>query len=94
VILFGPTDPGRHLFGPAERPIHVPMDCAPCHDHGPKRCPLGHHRCMADLEVGRVAEAVRSLLGEGPGPAARAGPAARTAPGAGDPPGTPTTEAA
>jgi len=62
VVVFGPTDPARHVFGPAERPVWLKVECAPCHDHGPKRCPLKHHRCMADLEVERVAGQVRELL--------------------------------
>jgi len=66
VVVFGPTDPGRHVFTPLERPVRVEIECAPCHDHGPKRCPLKHHRCMADLAVEPVARLARSLLeGEG-----------------------------
>ncbi|HTP50929.1 MAG TPA: glycosyltransferase family 9 protein [Anaeromyxobacteraceae bacterium] len=62
VVVFGPTDPGRHVFGAAERPVWLKVECAPCHDHGPKRCPLRHHRCMVDLEVERVARPARELL--------------------------------
>jgi lipopolysaccharide heptosyltransferase II len=62
VTLFGPTDPSRHVFGSAERVVRVEIPCAPCHDHGPKRCPLKHHRCMADLEVEAVAAEAQALL--------------------------------
>jgi heptosyltransferase-2 len=72
VLIFGPTDPARHVFGDAERALRVELDCSPCHDHGPERCPLQHHRCMADLEVERVEREARSLL------AARAGSATDT----------------
>jgi heptosyltransferase-2 len=62
VILFGPTDPRRHVFTPRERALSIGLECQPCHDHGPMRCPLGHHRCMRLLEVGAVAGAARALL--------------------------------
>jgi heptosyltransferase-2 len=67
VLIFGPTDPARHVFGDAERVLRIDLACSPCHDHGPERCPLEHHRCMVDLEVDRVEREARSLL------AARAG---------------------
>ena len=62
VLVFGPTDPGRHVFGPGERALRVELECSPCHDHGPERCPLGHHRCMTDLEVNPVEREARALL--------------------------------
>ncbi len=61
VLLFGPTDPGRHVLGPLERVVRVPIDCAPCHDHGPQTCPLGHHRCMVDLPEAEVERQVVEL---------------------------------
>jgi len=63
VVIFGPTDPSRHVFSAAERPVHVDIECAPCHDHGPKRCPLKHHRCMADLGVDPVVHLALGLIG-------------------------------
>jgi heptosyltransferase-2 len=62
VLIFGPTDPSRHVFGDQERPVRIEIECSPCHDHGPERCPLGHHRCMADLEVDAVERQARALL--------------------------------
>jgi heptosyltransferase-2 len=71
VLVFGPTDPGRHVFEATARPVRIPLECSPCHDHGPERCPLKHHRCMVDLDVNAVeAEAVALLPGGArPGPA-------------------------
>lgn len=61
VSIFGPTVPAFG-FGPrgAEDRIveHENMPCRPCSSHGPQVCPLGHHRCMRELQVERVLEAV------------------------------------
>jgi heptosyltransferase-2 len=66
ITIFGPTveDFG---FGPlAPHSISLGLDalaCRPCHHHGPPRCPLGHWRCMRELEVDAVASAVEEVLG-------------------------------
>jgi heptosyltransferase-2 len=62
VVLFGPTHPERHAFGPRERPVSLGIACQPCHEHGPVRCPLGHFDCFARLDASRVAEVARPLL--------------------------------
>jgi heptosyltransferase-2 len=62
VVLFGPTGAARHRFTGRERALVAGLACQPCHDHGPERCPLGHHDCMRLLEPARVAEAARALL--------------------------------
>jgi heptosyltransferase-2 len=65
VTLFGPTVPAFG-FGPlAARSVtlgHTALECRPCHHHGPRRCPLGHWRCMTELAVERVADAVIPFL--------------------------------
>lgn len=64
VALFGPTVPAFG-FGPlatARRVAEVPMlDCRPCDAHGPRECPLTHWRCMRDLTVAEVLEAVDAV---------------------------------
>ena len=72
VLLFGPTDPGRHVLGERERVVRVDLECSPCHDHGPERCPLGHHRCMTDLSATEVERQARALLAVGTEPGAGA----------------------
>ncbi len=62
VVIFGPTDPGRHLWAAGEEPLRLGLDCQPSHDHGPARCPLGHHHCMTLLSAQAVAELARGLL--------------------------------
>jgi lipopolysaccharide heptosyltransferase II len=52
---FGPRGPGDLIFGIDE------LACRPCSRHGPRTCPLGHHRCMRDLSVETVAKAVVTL---------------------------------
>jgi heptosyltransferase-2 len=64
VTLFGPTVPGFG-FGPLA-PRHAiaevtNLPCRPCDRHGPRRCPLGHWRCMRDLSVEHVAALVRQV---------------------------------
>lgn len=57
VAVFGPTHPSFG-FGPlAARSAvagHDALDCRPCHHHGPPRCPLGHWRCMRELDAAGV----------------------------------------
>jgi heptosyltransferase-2 len=61
-ILFGPTNPARHVFSARDTPVQLGLECQPCHGHGPERCPLQHHHCMTRLEPATVAGAVRTLL--------------------------------
>jgi heptosyltransferase-2 len=63
VALFGPTTPSVHLFGPRERAVSLNLSCSPCSAHGSRRCPLGHHRCLRDLDADRVAAACQDVLG-------------------------------
>lgn len=60
VTLFGSTDPtwGEN-YQPNAVQLRLDMDCSPC---GKRVCPLGHHRCMEDLSVDRVMQAIRGQL--------------------------------
>jgi heptosyltransferase-2 len=61
VAIFGPTAPEQG-FGPRDRRSlalgHAGLRCRPCSAHGPAVCPLGHHRCMRELAVETVVDAV------------------------------------
>jgi heptosyltransferase-2 len=59
VALFGPTSESRHRFAAEDAVLAVNLTCRPCSAHGDRRCPLGHHRCMRDLDAARVREAVQ-----------------------------------
>jgi heptosyltransferase-2 len=65
VTIFGPTVP-EFGFGPlAPRHDvlgHDGLACRPCDRHGPQRCPLGHWKCMRELEAVMVREAVLRIL--------------------------------
>lgn len=64
ITIFGPTVP-EFGFGPlAPRSVtlgHERLTCRPCDPHGPAKCPLGHWRCMRELDVERVYAAVSAL---------------------------------
>ncbi|MEO8622058.1 MAG: lipopolysaccharide heptosyltransferase II [bacterium] len=65
VPIFGPTVPAFG-FGPlSPKSIvvgHEGLTCRPCDRHGPQVCPLGHFRCMRELDAEMVVAHVRSLL--------------------------------
>lgn len=59
VGVFGPTTKELGFFplAPAGRSAVAEvkeLECRPCGLHGHDRCPLGHFRCMLDLEVNQV----------------------------------------
>jgi heptosyltransferase-2 len=64
VALFGPTVP-EFGFGPRRAGDitlgHDDLPCRPCSKHGPPTCPLGHHRCMRDLSVESVMQAIATI---------------------------------
>jgi ADP-heptose:LPS heptosyltransferase len=62
VILFGPTDLARHVFGPADLPIRLGIECQPCAVRAPRRCPFGHLRCLNALAAQPVVETAAALL--------------------------------
>ena len=62
LLLFGPTDPGAHTLEPHAQALRLGLPCQPCHAHGQRACPLGHHDCMKKLDVERVWGALLSLM--------------------------------
>ena len=65
ITIFGPTVPefGFGPLAPGSSPVGLDgLKCRPCHHHGPIRCPLGHWRCMRDLDAGRVEALLTSIM--------------------------------
>lgn len=64
VALFGPTVTAFG-FGPVRAgDIALGVEgllCRPCSAHGPRECPLGHHRCMRELTVEAVTRAIEEM---------------------------------
>jgi len=65
ITIFGPTVPAFG-FGPlAKGSTTIGIDslaCRPCDRHGPRKCPLGHWRCMKEISPGDVAARVVDIL--------------------------------
>jgi heptosyltransferase II len=62
LALFGPTSLIRWAPPLPGRALSLGLPCQPCSNHGSRRCPLGHHRCLADLWVPAVLAAARGML--------------------------------
>jgi heptosyltransferase-2 len=66
VVVYGPTTPAFGFRPPRGLPhrlvYHGRLECQPCRLSPPKACPLGHHRCMSELDPERVVAACRELL--------------------------------
>jgi len=65
LAIFGPTVPAFG-FGPLananDAAGHDSLACRPCDRHGPRRCPLGHWKCMRELDVEEVHRRLLQLL--------------------------------
>lgn len=70
ITVFGPTVP-EFGFGPlaphSSAVGHPSLPCRPCHPHGPPVCPLGHWRCMRELDTPTVLLAADAILAGGGG---------------------------
>ncbi len=65
ITIFGPTVPafGFGPLAPHSTTLgHPTLPCRPCHHHGPPTCPLGHWKCMRELSVDVVLEAVWEVV--------------------------------
>jgi heptosyltransferase-2 len=64
VALFGPTvrQFGFFPYGARATVVQRDLPCRPCSAMGTARCPLGHHRCLADIPADEVQAAVARLV--------------------------------
>lgn len=62
VAMFGPIHPKWSVnYNDCETGLFLELPCSPCNQH---QCPLVHHRCMRDISVEMVFEAVSRRLAD------------------------------
>lgn len=60
IAIYGPTDPNHAPpFSVGARSLSLKLACAPCKQ---RVCPLGHHRCMQDLDAHQVWDVLAPML--------------------------------
>ncbi len=65
VLVYGSTDisfgfyPLTSKYAIAE---NNRLDCRPCTDHGRDKCPLGHFKCIVDLDAKRIVSMMEELV--------------------------------
>lgn len=64
VAIFGPTtrELGFFPYGKDSAMVEVDLPCRPCTLHGGDVCPLGHFRCMNEVDAEMVLKACRQFL--------------------------------
>lgn len=64
VQIYGSTVPALGFYPLTSRSVIIEnnaLTCRPCTDHGRKDCPLKHFKCMEEIDVKKVADAVMRL---------------------------------
>ncbi|HMT12561.1 MAG TPA: glycosyltransferase family 9 protein, partial [Ignavibacteria bacterium] len=65
VLVYGSTDmsfgfyPLTSKYAIAENDT---LECRPCTDHGRDKCPLGHFKCIVDLDAKRIVSMMEGLV--------------------------------
>ncbi len=65
IAIFGPTVPafGFYPYGSGHTVIeHKGLNCRPCAIHGSKKCPIGTHVCMTELEPQMVLDTLLNVI--------------------------------
>lgn len=65
ILIYGSTDKSfgfypltsKHKIAEIET-----LECRPCTDHGREKCPLGHFKCMNDLDANKIIEYLEMLI--------------------------------
>ncbi|MDA3793502.1 MAG: lipopolysaccharide heptosyltransferase II [Elusimicrobia bacterium] len=60
IVIYGATVPdlGFTPYGNESVIIQTELECRPCGLHGPKKCRLGHFKCMKNIKTSTVREAL------------------------------------
>ncbi len=64
VLIYGSTNKSFGFYPLTSRYEiieNTELTCRPCTDHGRAKCPLGHFKCMVDLNAGKIVEAAEDL---------------------------------
>jgi heptosyltransferase-2 len=64
LALYGPTVEAFGFFPYTRKAsvLELPLPCRPCTAQGGPRCPLGHHRCLRDIQPSAVHEALARTM--------------------------------
>jgi len=65
VIIYGSTDSSFGFYPLVLKHKIVEqsgLDCRPCTDHGRDKCPLGHFKCMEEIEPDKILNEVKNLI--------------------------------
>lgn len=64
LAIFGATIPAMGFAPLAEgsRVVEHELECRPCSDHGPKKCPLSHFLCMKSVKPNKVSQIANAIL--------------------------------
>jgi heptosyltransferase-2 len=65
VLIYGSTDISFGFY-PLTTKYKIAeidsLECRPCTDHGRDKCPLGHFKCMVDLDAEKIVRFMESLI--------------------------------
>ncbi|MFI5164939.1 MAG: glycosyltransferase family 9 protein, partial [Bacteroidia bacterium] len=67
VLIYGSTNKSFGFYPLTSRfeiIENTELTCRPCTDHGRAKCPLGHFKCIVDLDAGKIVETAMKLIGE------------------------------
>src|SRR5206468_4006636 len=64
-VVYGSTVPSLGFYPLTSRHVIIEnkgLECRPCTDHGRRKCPLVHFKCMREIEAKDVVGAVKELI--------------------------------
>ncbi|MGH2574285.1 MAG: glycosyltransferase family 9 protein [Ignavibacteria bacterium] len=64
VVIYGSTSPAFGFYPLTSRNVIIgnnELTCRPCTDHGRKKCPLNHFKCIEDIPAEDIVNAVKKV---------------------------------